>query len=123
MLQPITKYVYIEVRNTCIDLEFFELNCSYYFYVNFEDRVKSYLRSCSADKLVKKPRKYIPIHQQNLLYTQELQKQAYDKGIKPCSYTTDNNAWLNNKYIKTKQNQQFETMFFCQFHVLHSIRK
>lgn len=39
---------------------------------------------------------------QNLLYTQELEKQAYNKSIKFCSYVVDKKVWLNEKYIKSK---------------------
>lgn len=31
--------------------------------------------------------------------------------------------WLNKKYIKTKQNQKLEKMFFGPFHVLHVVGK
>ena len=37
----------------------------------------------------------------NLHYAQKLQKQAYNIGVKPKSYTLDNKIWLYNKYIKT----------------------
>ncbi len=38
----------------------------------------------------------------NLQYTQELQKQYYDKYAKPRSYVPGKKVWFNNKYIKTK---------------------
>ena len=42
------------------------------------------------------------ICQKNLYYAQELQKQAYDKGVKANSYIPGDKVWLNSKYIKTK---------------------
>ena len=61
--------------------------------------------------------------QENLHNAQELQKQAYDKGVKPRSYKPSNKVWLNNKYIKTKRNRKLEAKFFEPFRVLHPIRK
>ena len=60
---------------------------------------------------------------ENLYYAQELQKQAYNKGIKPRSYAPNNKIWLNSKYIKTKQNQKLEVKFFGPFWVLHPVEK
>ena len=42
--------------------------------------------------------------QENLHHAQELQKQAHNKGVKPKNYALYDKVWLNNKYIKTKQN-------------------
>ena len=41
--------------------------------------------------------------QKNLYHAQELQKRAFNKGVKPKSYALSNKVWLNSKYIKTKQ--------------------
>ena len=40
----------------------------------------------------------------NLYYAQKIQKQAYNKGLKSRTYAYKDKVWLNNKYIKTKQN-------------------
>ena len=40
--------------------------------------------------------------QENLYHTQKLQKQAYNKNIKPKRYISGDKVWLNSKYIKTK---------------------
>ena len=47
------------------------------------------------------------IYQKNLYHAQKLQKQAYNKGVKSKSYAPGNKVWLNSKYIKTKQKQNF----------------
>ena len=61
--------------------------------------------------------------QENLHHTQELQKRAHNKGIKPRSYAPSDKVWLNSKYIKTKQNQKLEAKFFGPFRVLHPVGK
>ena len=53
----------------------------------------------------------MPLCQENFKHTQNLQKQAYNKGIKPKSYAPSNKVWLNSKYIKTKQNRKLEAKF------------
>ena len=59
----------------------------------------------------------------NLHHAQELQKQDYNKGVKPKSYAPGDKFWLNSKYLKTKQNQKLKTKFFGLFWVLHSVEK
>lgn len=51
----------------------------------------------------------------NLYHAQKLQKQAYDKSIKPKTYAFDDKIWSNSKYIKTKQNEKLEVKFFGLF--------
>ena len=60
---------------------------------------------------------------ENLYNTQELQKRAHDKGVKPRSYVSDDKVWLNSKYIKTKRNRKLEAKFFRPFQVLHPVGK
>ena len=59
----------------------------------------------------------------NLHHTQELQKQAYDKGVKPQSYAPDKIVWLNSQYIKTKYNRELEAKFFRPFQMLYLVGK
>ena len=59
----------------------------------------------------------------NFYHAQELQKQAYDKGVKRWSYASGKKVWLNNKYIKTKHNQKLEAKFFGPFQVLYPVGK
>ena len=60
---------------------------------------------------------------ENSYHSQELQKQAHNKGVKPRSYAHGNKVWLNSKYIKTKCNRKLEVKFFKPFRVLHPIGK
>ena len=55
------------------------------------------------------------VYRENLHHTQELQKQAHDKGVKPRSYIPSDKVWLNNKYIKTKRKRKLEAKFFGLF--------
>ena len=59
----------------------------------------------------------------NLYHVQKLQKQAHNKGVKPRSYVSGKQVWLNSKYIKTKCNRKLEAKFFGPFQVLHSVGK
>ena len=61
--------------------------------------------------------------QKNLHHTQELQKRANYKNIKPRSYAPSNKIWLNSKYLKTKRNWKLETKFFRPFRVLYLLGK
>ena len=59
----------------------------------------------------------------NFHYAQDLQKQAYNKGVEPKSYVYSDKIWLNNKYIKTKRNWKLEVKFFVPFQVLYLVGK
>ena len=61
--------------------------------------------------------------QKNLYHAQKLQKQAYNKGVKPQSYSSSKKVWLNSKYIKTKRNWKLEAKFFGPFRILHLVGK
>ena len=63
------------------------------------------------------------IYREKLYHLKELQKQAYNKGVKSRSYTLDDKAWLKKKYIKTKQNRKLKIKFFGSFQVLYSVIK
>ncbi len=117
------KFVYNNINNASTSHTLFEFNCKYHCRVFFEDKTNSHLRSHSTNKLVEGLRKLMKICYQNLLYTQELQTRAHNKGIKSCSYTPSKKIWLNSKYIKTKQNQKFENKFFGPFQVFYIIKK
>ena len=58
---------------------------------------------------------------ENLYHAQELQKRAYNKGVKPRSHAPSDKVWLNIKHIKTKQNRKLEAKFFKPFRVLHPV--
>ena len=70
-----------------------------------------------------KLRELMNICHQNLLHAQELQKQVHYKRVKSCNYALDEKIWLNNKHIKTKQNQKLKVKFFEPFGMLHPIEK
>ena len=61
--------------------------------------------------------------QQNFYYTQEFQKQAHDKSVKPQSYAPGDKVWLSSKHIKTKQNCKLEAKFLGLFQLLHLVGK
>ena len=63
-------------------------------------------------------RELMNICRQNLLYAQNLQKQAHDKEVKSWSYAPGEKVLLNSKYIKIKKKQKLKTMFFETFQVL-----
>ena len=60
---------------------------------------------------------------ENFRHAHELQKQAYNKSVKPKSYASSDKVWLNSKYIKTKQNRKLEAKFFEPFQVLYPVKK
>ena len=61
--------------------------------------------------------------QQNFYHTQELQKQAYNKGVKPQSYAPGDKVWLSSKHLKIKRNQKLEAKFLSLFRVLYLVGK
>ena len=97
----------------------FELNCGYHPRMLYKDNVDPRSKSKSADELVAELRELMIVCRKNLHHAQELQKRAYDKGVKPRSYAPGDKIWLNSKYIKTKQNRKLEAKFFGPFRVLH----
>ena len=91
--------------------------------MSYKEDVDPRSQSKSADKLVAELRELIIVCQENLHHAQELQKRAYDKGVKPWSYTPGEKVWLNSKYIKTKRNRKLEAKFFGPFRVRHPVGK
>ena len=122
-LLPIAEFTYHNAKNTSTSYTPFKLNCGYHPWVFFKDNVDPYSRSCSTNKLAKKIRELIDICQQNLVHAQKLQKKAYDKDMKPQSYTPEEKIWLNSKYIKIKQNQKLKAKFFGLFQILYLVGK
>lgn len=51
----------------------------------------------------------------NLQHAQNLQKQPNNNSTKSRSYFSDDKVWLNNKYIKIKQNQKHKIKYFKLF--------
>ncbi len=122
-LLPIVEFAYNNTKNAGTGHTPFKLNCSYHSKVSFEEDVDPRSRSHSANKLAEELKELIKVYCQNLLYAQELQKKAHDKGIKSRSYAPDEKVWLNSKYIKTKRNKKLENKFFGPFRVLYTVGK
>ena len=72
--------------NTSMGHKLFKLNCSYYPRVFFKDKCNARSRSSSANGLARELRELMNICCQNFLHAQDLQKQVYDKEVKPRSY-------------------------------------
>ena len=117
------EFAYNNAKNTSTCHIPFKFNCGYHPKVSFKEDIDPRSRSYLANKLAKELRKLMEVCCQNLFYIQELQKRAYDKGIKSGSYTPSEKVWLNSKYIKTKRNKKLKSKFFGPFQVLHAVRK
>ena len=101
-LLPMAEFAYNNAKNASTGHTPFELNCGYHPRMSYEEEVDPRSKSKSADKLSAELRELMIVCQENLYHAQELQKRAYDKGVKPRSYTSGDKVWLNSKYIKTK---------------------
>ena len=121
-LLPIAEFAYNSAKNSSTGHTPFELNCGYHPYVSFKKDTNPRSQSKSADVLSAELQDLMIICRENLHHAQELQKRAYNKGVKPRSYAQGYKVWLNNKYIKTKHNQKLEAKFFEPFRVLHLVR-
>ena len=117
------EFAYNNTKNASTGHTPFELNCGYYPRISFEDKCNIRYRSSLANRLAVELRKLINVCCQNMLHTQDLQKQANDKGVKPCSYAPDKKIWLNSRHIKTKRNRKLKAKIFGPFQVLHPVGK
>ena len=122
-LLPIAEFAYNNAKNTSTGHTPFELNYGYYPQMSYKEDVDLGFQSKSVNKLSAKLSELMIIYRENLHHTQELQKHAHDKGVKPWSYAFGEKVWLNSKYIKTRHNQKLEAKFFGPFWVLHPVRK
>ena len=113
------EFIYNNAKNASIGHTLFELNYDYYPRISYEQKVNPYSKSKSADEL----RELMIICQENLYYTQELQKRAYNNGVKLRSYAPGDKVWLNSNYIKTKYNCKLEAKYFRLFQVIHLVWK
>ena len=117
------EFAYNNAKNAINDHMPFELNYHYHFCISFKEDITPCFWSKIADKLSMELRELMIVCQKNLYHAQKLEKQAYNKGVKPKSYVSGDNVWLNSKYIKTKQNWKLEAKFFEPFQVLHPVGK
>ena len=113
------EFAYNNTQNASTSHILFELNCGYYPWISYEEKVNPRSKLKSADKLSAELRELMIVCRENLYHAQELQKRAHDKGVKLRNYALGDKVWLNNKYIKTKQNQKLEAKFFGPFRVLY----
>ena len=114
-LLPIVEFVYNNAKNASTGHMPFELNCGYHPRMSYKEDVDYRFQSKLPDKLLAELRELIIVCRENLHHTQELQKRAHNKGVKPRSYAPGKKVWLNSKYIKTKCNRKLEAKFFGPF--------
>ena len=117
------KFAYNNAKNANAGHTPFELNCEYHLWVSYEEDIEPRSKSKLTDELSAELRELMIVCQKNLHHAQELQKRAYNKGIKPKSYAPCDKVYLNSKYLKTKQNRKLEAKFFGPFQVLHRVAK
>ena len=82
------KFVYNNAKNANISHIPFELNCGYHFWMLYKEEVDPHSKSKSANELLAKLRVLMIVCQKKLHHAQELQKRAYNKGVKPRSYVS-----------------------------------
>ena len=117
------EFVYNNAKNANTRRTSFKLNCVYHLWVFYEEDIDLQLKSKSANKLLAELRELMIVCRKNLYHAQEIQKHAYNKGVKFRSYAFSDKVWLNSKYIKTKQNRKLEAKFFKPFQVLYQVSK
>ena len=106
------KFAFNNTKHASMGYTSFQLNCKYQLHVSYIKDVDTYSKSKAANELTKELRNLIAVSRENLQHVQKPQKQAYNKGIKPRSYTPSKKICLNSKYIKTKRNWKLEVKFF-----------
>ena len=119
----IAEFAYNNAKNTNTGHISFELNCGYHLRVSYKEDLDPCSKSKTAEELSFELRNFMAVCQQNLYHAQELQKQAYNKGVKLQSYAPSNKVWLSSKHLKTKQNCKLEAKFLNLFWVLHPVSK
>ncbi len=85
-------FAYNNAKNASTGHTPLKLNYGYHHRVFFEEDVDPHSRSRSANELAEELRELTEVCCQNLLYAQELQKRAHDKGVKSRSYALGEKA-------------------------------
>ena len=67
----------------------FELNCGYHLKVSYKEDVDPRSQSKSVDELSAELKELMIVCRENFYHAKELQKRAYNKGVKPQSYALD----------------------------------
>ena len=88
-LLPLAEFAYNNAKNTSIGYTPFELNCGFQPRASYKEDVDPYSKSKTADQLATELHTLISVYRENLQYTQDLQKQYYDKHAKPKSYAQE----------------------------------
>ena len=117
------EFAYNNAKNASTGHTLFKLNCGYHPRISYKEDLDPRSKSKIAKKLSSKLQNLIAVCQQNFYHTQELKKQAHDKGVKLQSYVPSDKVWLNSKYLKTKRNRKLEAKFLNLFWVLHLVGK
>ena len=86
------EFTYNNAKNASTGHTPFELNCSYYLHISFEENIDPRSQLKTADKLSAELQELMTVWRENLHHPQELQKQDDDKGVKPKSYASGNNV-------------------------------
>ena len=84
-LFPMAKFAYNNSKNASTGHIHFELNCKYHPWVFYKKNLDLYSKSKTMKELSSELQNLIVVCQQNLFYVQKLQKQAYNKEVKPQS--------------------------------------
>ena len=117
------EFAYNNAKNASSGHMPLKLNYGYQLWMFYKKNINLCSKSKSAEKLLAKLREQMIVCQKNLYYAPKLQKRAYNKGVKPRSYVSNNKVWLNSKYIKIKQNRKLKARFFRPFKILHLVGK
>ncbi len=117
------EFAYNNAKNASTSHTPFELNYGFHLRASYKENVDPRSQSKSADELATKLRELMAVCRKNLPHIQDLQKQYYNKHVKPRSYAPGEKIWLNSKYIKIKQNRKIEAKFFRPYRVLHQVGK
>lgn len=121
-LLAMAEFAYKNPKNMSIGQMLLELNCCYHPRIWYKGDIDACSNSKLADKLQSKFRELITVCQKKLHHAKKLQKRSHDENTKLRSYGLYNKVWLNNEYIKIKQNCKLETKFFRSFWILQLIR-
>ena len=79
-------FAYNNAKNASTGYTPFEPNCGYHPRVSYKEDLDLRSQSKTAEKLSSKLQSLMAVCQQIFYYAQELQKQAYNKGVKLQSY-------------------------------------
>ena len=117
------EFAYNNAKNASTGHTPFKLNCGYHPRVSYKEDLDPRSKSKTVEELSSKLQNLMAVCQQNLHHAQKLQKQAYDKRVKPQSYASGDKVWLNSKHLRTKRNRKLEVKFLGFFQVLHLVGK